>query len=96
MTSGMGEATCPLCDGKMLTKFETRPRDFVSGISLECGYCYWTEPGVSSLEQVNAEREGHDLDPLEALPIDLEALDILRVEHGLERLTKGVNGERNA
>lgn len=77
---------CPLCDGQMLTSFETRPHDFVTGICLECGYCFWTGLGVSGLGQVNAEREGQDLEPLKELSTDLKVLDQLRVEHGLRPL----------
>ena len=84
MTSGMGEGMCPLCDGQMLTAFETRPHDFVTGICLECGYCFWTEAGVSDLGQVNVEREKQDLEPLTKLPLDLKGLDLLRLEHGLK------------
>lgn len=86
MSGGMGEGMCPLCDGQMLTSFETRPHDFVTGICLRCGYCFWTEPGVSDLRQVNAERENRDLEPLTKLPIDLKGLDLLRLENGLEPL----------
>jgi hypothetical protein len=86
MSGGMGESMCPLCDGRMITSFETRPHEFMSGVCLECGYCYWTESGIAPLDTVNAEREDQDLEPLIKLTIDLKALDQLRKEHGLEPL----------
>ncbi len=86
MSTGMGEAICPLCDGQMLTSFGTADIDWASGICIECGFCYWTELGVLDLDQVNAEREAQDLEPLKQLKIYLKALDQLRWEHGLEPL----------
>jgi hypothetical protein len=86
MSSGSGEGMCPLCDGLMLTKWDTVYHDFVNGICLECGYCYWTEPGLASLATLNEERETQELEPLKELKTDLEGLDDLRLERGLERL----------
>ena len=86
MSGGMGEGMCPLCDGQMLTYFETRPHDFVTGVCLECGYCYWTELGVRPLELLNDQREEQGLKPLKKLKTNLKALDQLRREHGLEPL----------
>jgi len=86
MSGGSGESMCPLCDGLMLTGFETKPHDFVTGICMECGYCYWTEPGVAGLKKINAEREVLGLGPVKELKIDLKDLDLLRFEHGLEPL----------
>lgn len=100
MSTGGDEGKCPLCDGRMLTGWETKPHDIVGGICLECGFCYWTELGVASLKMVNQKREdlteerkdedetagGGELKPLKELPIDLDALDEFRGEHGLEPL----------
>jgi hypothetical protein len=84
MSSRMGEEMCPLCDGEMLTSFYTIPHDFVDGICLECGYCYWTEPGIISLERLNQRRRERGLEPLKEIRIDLKALDELRLDLGLE------------
>ena len=82
---GTQETICPLCLGSMSIVFGTGPQDFMSGVCLECGYCYWTEMGVISLEAVNEVRKEEDppLEPLKKLKIDLKALDLLRSEHGL-------------
>lgn len=96
MSSGIGEGLCPLCDGQMLTSFETRPHDFVWGVCLECGYCYWTEPEVISLERLNVERENQDLKLLKQLKVDLKGLDQLRLEHGLEPLEEVPKNKRKA
>jgi hypothetical protein len=96
MSGGMGEGMCPLCNGKMLTSFETRPHDFVTGICLHCGYCFWTELGVADLRQVNAERKNEDLEPLTKLTIDLKGLDLLRLENGLELLREVPKNRRKA
>lgn len=101
MTSGSDERMCPLCDGRMDVSFETRPHDIVSGICIDCGFHFWTELGVAPLESVNDRRESRKeeeveengetegeryLKPLKELPIDLDALDDLRLYEGLEPL----------
>ena len=91
MSSGTGGGKCPLCDGRMMTSWNTVYHDFVNGICIECGYCYWTEPGLATLAAVNSERESLELEPLKELKTDLEGLDDFRIEHGFERLEDMLN-----
>lgn len=69
MSSWSGSQNCPNCCGKdsLMTMGSNRPYDSSSGICLECGFSYSTQEKQLSLNEVNAERDDYDLEPIKAL-----------------------------
>ena len=67
MSSNSFDSECPNCGGQMNCSSENRPHDSVSGICIECGFTFWTDRGISSLDEVNDERKDMELKPLKKL-----------------------------
>lgn len=65
--------TCPRCGGSNLQCYsDYKPHDVVSGICFDCGFRYDTVAEIATLLEVNEERGGHDLAPIEELAKPLE------------------------
>ena len=67
MSDSSFDSMCPNCGGSMNCCMGNRPHDTVSGECLECGFTFWTDRGLMSLEEVNAEREDMEMKPLKKL-----------------------------
>lgn len=69
MSEWSGCQDCPICESKdsLMTVGRNRPYDSSSGICLECGFSYSTIEKQLTLDEVNAEREIYDLEPIRAL-----------------------------
>ena len=61
------DQNCPRCGGEMSCYSDSKPFDQSSGICLECGLSFQTEGWKASLEEVNAVRQEHEMEPLTAL-----------------------------
>ena len=55
---------CPKCKGTMYSYSDWKPHNHVSGQCTECGFVYWTEKGLMSLEEVNEIRTEIEEKPL--------------------------------
>ncbi len=58
---------CPRCGGEMICYSDWKPIDSIHGECLDCGFCYWTQDGRMTLEEVNKLREAFGLELLTAL-----------------------------
>jgi len=67
MSSTQDSRECPKCNGCMVTYYQNRPLDFVSGECVDCGFSYWTEYSFMELAEVNEVREERGLKPIKKL-----------------------------